>query len=255
MAKMIMKACPGCKGAGRITRSYCEPNGFTERCLICSGKGKLLMPYTKPPRKPIAKKAKSPEEVLWAIAIKKAFCLADIKKALYGLHYDYRRFLKSDMVRLNRGWYISGKLLRERFNGDSDEAIRHFNIPMPQEYYIPKGVFTEKEFYLIVKKTGKKCSINGINSTLYRSKDCVRIGVGVYCHKDLFNKHYNDIETARKEWENHMKSKYVKGQYVLYKEKEKCVVIDLPSDTRATYHLRKTDGNEDVFAPWWDLGI
>jgi hypothetical protein len=100
--------------------------------------------------------------------------------------------LKYDMVRLNRGWYISGKLLRERFNGDSEEAIRHFNIPMPQEYYIPKGVFTEKEFYLIVKKARKKCSISGINSTLYLSKDCVRIGVGTYCHKNLFDKRYND---------------------------------------------------------------
>ena len=140
--KMVMKACPACKGTRYVTRSYCEPNGFTEPCLVCSGKGKLLMPYIKPPKKPIVKKEKSPEEVLWSIACKKAFCLDDIKKALYGLHYDYRRFLKYDMVRLNRGWYISGKLLRERFNGDSEEAIRHFNIPMPQEYYIPKGVFT-----------------------------------------------------------------------------------------------------------------
>lgn len=253
--KMIMKVCPVCKGAGRITRSYYEPNGFTEHCLVCSGTGKLLMPYVKPPKKSVVEKEKSPEEVLWALANEKAFCTADIEKALWGLHYDYRRFLKYDIVRLNRGWYISGKLLRERFNSNRDEAIRHFNVPMPLEYYIPKGVFTEKEFYLIVKKTGKKCSLSGISSTLYHSKDCVRIGIRVYCQKDLFNKHYNDIKIARKEWENHMKSKYVQGQYVLYKEKEKCVVIDTPWRERATYRLKKVDGGEEVFAPWWDLGI
>jgi hypothetical protein len=253
--KMIMKVCPVCKGAGHITRIYYEPNGFTEPCLVCNGVGELLMPYVKPPKKPVVKKEKSPEEALWAIANERAFCIADIEKALWGLHYDYRRFLKYDIVRLNRGWYISGKLLRERFNSDSDEAIRHFNVPMPQEYYIPKGLFTEKEFYLIVQKTGKKCTPSGISSTLYHSKDCVRIGIGVYCHKDLFNKHYNDIEIARKEWENHMKSKYVQGQYILHKEKGKCVVIDTPSYDRATYRLRTVDGNEDIFAPWWDLAV
>ena len=252
--KMIMKACPVCKGAGRITRSYYEPKGFTEPCLVCNGVGELLMPYVKPPKKSVvAQKEKSPEKVLWALANERAFCIADIEKALP--YYDYRRFLKGDIVRLNRGWYISGKLLRERFNSNSEEAIRHFNIPMPQEYYMPKGVFTREEFYLIVKKTGKKCTLNGISSTLSHTKDCVRIGVGVYCHKDLFNKHYNDIKIARKEWEDHMKSKYVTGQYVLYKEKEKCVVIDTPWRERATYRLKKVDEGEEIFAPWWDLGI
>ena len=79
----------------------------------------------------------------------------------------------------------------------------------------------------------------------------------MYCHKDLFNKHYNDIKIARKGMGGTIcKSKYVPGQYVLYKEKEKCVVIDTPHRIRATYRLKETvDGNKDLFAPWWDLGI
>ena len=59
---------------------------------------KLLMPYVKPPKKTVVEKEKSPEEVLWALANEKAFCVADIEKALWGLHYDYRRFLKYDIV-------------------------------------------------------------------------------------------------------------------------------------------------------------
>jgi hypothetical protein len=251
---MIMKTCPVCKGAGYVTRSYCEPDAFTERCLVCNGVGELLMPYVKPQPPPVVERSVSAEEVFWNLANKKAFSLADVHEALYGLHLDYRRFLKDDMVRLRSGWYITGKMLREQFDNDCDKAIRHFKIPMPQEYYIPTGVFTEEEFSLIVKKNVKKRKGVSVGSALYFSKKCLRIGMYTYCHVDTLKEQYGgNIETARKEWENHMKSKYVQGQYVLYKEKEKCVVIDTPSYSRATYRLKKVDGGEDVFAPWWDL--
>ena len=135
------------------------------------------MPYVKPPKKSIVEKEKSPEEVLWALANEKAFCTADIEKALWGLHYDYRRFLKYDIVRLNRGWYISGKLLRERFNSNRDEAIRHFNVPMPQNTIFPKECLPKKSFTLSSKRLGKNAPAAESYPRLYHSKDCVRIGI------------------------------------------------------------------------------